>query len=92
MSITNFEFYNPTKLVIKADASPEIADYIAKDGIKSVLLIYGQGSVKKSGLLDKVLAALKAKNIAVTEFPGIRANPEIKQVVQAIDVCRQNKL
>ena len=41
MSIKDFSFYNPTKLIIKADASPEIADHIAKDGIKSVLLVYG---------------------------------------------------
>ena len=38
MSIRNFDFYNPVKLIVKEDASPEIAKYIAEDGHKSVLL------------------------------------------------------
>lgn len=92
MSIKNFEWYNPTKLIIKEDASPEIADYISKDGHKSVLLAYGQASVKKIGLYDKVVSALKAKNIAIYELSGIRANPEIKTVMKGIDICREHKV
>ncbi|CAL6081355.1 Alcohol_dehydrogenase [Hexamita inflata] len=92
MSIENFQWYNPTKLIVKHDASAEIADHIAADGIKSVLLVYGQNSVKKIGLYDKVVAALKAKGIQIFELSGIRANPEIKTVVKGIDICRANSI
>ncbi|CAL6083004.1 Alcohol_dehydrogenase [Hexamita inflata] len=92
MSISNFQFYNPTKLIVKHDAAPEIADHLFNDKIKSVLLVYGQGSVKRIGLYDKVISALKQKNITVFELPGIRANPEIKTVIRGIDICRQHKI
>ncbi|CAL5999034.1 Alcohol_dehydrogenase [Hexamita inflata] len=92
MSISNFSFYNPTKLIVKHDAAPEIADYIANDGIKSVLLVYGQGSVKRIGVYDKVVAALKSKNIVIHELSGVRANPEIHTVIKGIDICRQNNI
>ncbi|CAL5999028.1 Alcohol_dehydrogenase [Hexamita inflata] len=85
MSISNFSFYNPTKLIVKHDAAPEIADYIANDGIKSVLLVYGQGSVKRIGVYDKVVAALKSKNIVIHELSGVRANPEIHTVIKGIE-------
>ncbi|CAL6079890.1 Alcohol_dehydrogenase [Hexamita inflata] len=92
MSITNFQFYNPTKLVVKHDAAPEIADYIAADNIKSVLLVYGQGSVKRIGVYDKVVEALKYKNITIYELPGVRANPELQTVIKGIDICRCHKI
>lgn len=41
MSTTNCIIHNPTKLIIKINGSPEIADYIKNDGIKKVLLMYG---------------------------------------------------
>ncbi|CAL5997721.1 Alcohol_dehydrogenase [Hexamita inflata] len=92
MSIENFQWYNPTKLIVKHDASAEIADHIAADGIKSVLLVYGQNSVKKMGLYDQVVAALKAKGIQIFELSGIRANPEIKTVVKGIEICRAHSI
>ena len=92
MSIKAFEWYNPTKLIVKADAAPEIADHIAKDGHKSVLLAYGQQAIKKIGLYDKIVAALKKHDIAIFELPGIRANPEIKKVVEGVEICRKNKI
>lgn len=41
MSIMNCEFYNPTKLIIKADGAVDIAKYIKNDNIKKVLIVYG---------------------------------------------------
>eukprot|EP00703_Trepomonas_sp_PC1_P004102 JAP92504.1 Alcohol dehydrogenase [Trepomonas sp. PC1] len=92
MTIENFEWYNPTKLIVKADAGPEIADYISKDGHTSVLLAYGQQAIKKIGLYDKIVAALRKHNITIYELPGIRANPEIKKVVEGINICRQHNI
>lgn len=42
MSIENFSFYNPTRIIYKAGAGAEVAEYIAKDKMKSVLMVYGQ--------------------------------------------------
>lgn len=91
-SISSFEWKNPTHLIIKEDASPEIANYLARDGKKKVLLVMGQGSVKKYGIYDKVVAALASKGIQHIDFEGVRANPEIKTVCKAIDVARENNV
>lgn len=50
------------------------------------------GSVKKIGVYDKVVAALKAKGIEVHELPNIRANPELSSVIKGIDICREKKV
>ncbi|CAL5980593.1 Alcohol_dehydrogenase [Hexamita inflata] len=92
MSIQAFQWYNPTKLVVKHDASSEIANYLASDQIQSVLLIFGKESAKKIGVYDQVVSALKAKNIIIYELGGVRANPEIQIVCQGIDICRQNQI
>ncbi|CAL5999006.1 Alcohol_dehydrogenase [Hexamita inflata] len=89
MSIQAFEWYNPTKLVVKHDSAHEIADYLSADKVKSVLLVFGQTSAKKIGVYDQVVNALKAKNITIYELPGVRANPEIKTVVEGINLCRK---
>lgn len=88
MSIHNFMWYNPTRMIIKEDGSAEIADYIAKDKHKKILLVYGQNSVVKIGLYDKIVSALKAKGIEYIELQGIRANPDLKTVIKGIDMCR----
>ncbi|CAL6067385.1 Alcohol_dehydrogenase [Hexamita inflata] len=92
MQIDNFQWFNPTKLIVKHDASGEIADYISADGIQSVLLAYGQASVKKIGVYDQVINSLNAKNIQIYELPGVRANPELQTVIQGIDICRKNNI
>lgn len=92
MSIKDFTWDNPTKVIIKEGGSPDIAKYISEAGIKSVLLLYGQASVKKIGLYDEVMKALKEKEITVHELPGVRANPEITKVIEGVELCRKHKL
>ena len=92
MSIKDSMWWNRTKLIVKEDGSPDIANHIAEAGHKVVLLAYGMGSVKKIGVYDKVLSALKAKGITVHELSGIRANPELSSVIEGIDICRKNKI
>jgi len=92
MSIENFQWYNPVHLIVKKDGSPEIAEYMSRDGIKSALMVYGKASIKKNGLYDKIVAALKKHGIQIYELPGIRANPEINDVIKGVDLCRQHKI
>ena len=92
MSIKDFSWDNPTKVIVKENGSPEIAKYLADDGIKSVLLVYGQASVKKIGVYDAVTKALKEKNITYYDLPGVRANPELSKVIEGIDLARKHKV
>ena len=61
---------------------------LARLGARHVLLHYGQGSVTRSGLLDRVMAGLTARQIAVTELGGVKPNPTLPRVREGVALCR----
>ncbi|HMV62247.1 MAG TPA: iron-containing alcohol dehydrogenase [Rhodocyclaceae bacterium] len=61
---------------------------LARLGARHVLLHYGQGSVTRSGLLDRVMAGLTARQIAVTELGGVQPNPTLPRVREGVALCR----
>lgn len=63
---------------------------LASLGVRHVLLHYGQGSVARSGLLDKVIAGLAARQIAVTPLGGVQPNPTLPLVREGVALCREN--
>ena len=67
----NFTYCNPTKLYFGKGALDGLNAELPKYG-KNVLLVYGGGSIKKSGIYDKVVAALKANGKEIfVHFSGI---------------------
>jgi alcohol dehydrogenase YqhD (iron-dependent ADH family) len=86
-----FEFHNPVKIIFgkgKAAAAGSYVSHIAS----SVLLCYGQGSIKKNGVFHAVTESLKQNGISWTELPDIQPNPLLSRVRQGIDIVRQNNL
>ncbi|MDD5571719.1 MAG: iron-containing alcohol dehydrogenase, partial [Bacteroidales bacterium] len=59
---------------------------------KSILLAYGEGSIKKYGLYQKVVDVLKTNKINFCELSGIKPNPRLTSVKHGIDLCRKNKV
>ncbi|KAI7253136.1 hypothetical protein KC345_g11411, partial [Hortaea werneckii] len=57
---------------------------------KNVLLMYGGGSIKRSGLYDNVLAELNAVGAVVTELAGVEPNPRLSTVHKGVELCREN--
>lgn len=51
----DFTYYNPTKIEFGKDKENNIGKYISQSGIKKVMLLYGVGSIKKSGLYAKIV-------------------------------------
>ena len=56
---------------------------------KKVLLHYGGGSVKKSGLYDRVKKALSDAGVEIVELGGAQPNPRLKLVKEGIALCRE---
>ncbi|WP_025691426.1 iron-containing alcohol dehydrogenase [Paenibacillus zanthoxyli] len=83
----NFQFYNPTRLIFGKGTLEALTTEIPKYG-KNVLLIYGGGSIKRSGLYDKVTALLQSIGANVTELPGVEPNPRLSTVHKGVDLCR----
>lgn len=86
--MNNFEFRNPTRLVFGKGQIARLSDLVGKD--KKVLLTYGGGSIKRNGVYEQVIAALKGREI--TEFGGIEANPDYDTLIKAVEICKQKKI
>ena len=74
--MNDFRFYSPTEVVFGKDAEDKTGECAAKYG-KKALLVYGKGSVVKSGLLDRVRASLQKAGVAYELFGGVCPNPTL---------------
>ena len=72
-----FIYYAPTEVVFGKDAEKKTAEEVKKWGGNRVLLVYGGGSVKRSGLLDRIEAELERAGIAFKEWGGVKPNPRL---------------
>jgi alcohol dehydrogenase YqhD (iron-dependent ADH family) len=79
----DFTFQNTTKLVFGKTAMDSIAAELKPFGHK-ILLTYGKGSIKSSGIYDKVISQLK--DFEVQEFAGIEPNPRVATLRKAIEL------
>lgn len=82
----NFEYYNPTRIVFGKDQLARIPELLNERNVSRVLLAYGGGSIKRTGLYDQLLNELKS--FEVIPFGGIEPNPEYSTLMKAVEVCR----
>ena len=82
----NFTYEASTRIIFGQERLVELPLEIKKYTSK-VLLAYGEGSIKKSGLYDKVLEELQKEAIVVVELPDISANPQIESVRMGVTLC-----
>jgi len=75
--MNNFTQHTPTEIIFGAGAEAQTAALIKKHGGTKVLIVYGKGSVEKSGLLDKITAQLTAENIPFLKHGGATPNPHL---------------
>lgn len=87
----NFVFHNPTKIIFGRNTVPSIGSETAELGSKA-LLVYGQGSIQKTGLLDKVTASLAKSNVTVVEHGGVQSNPLVDHVRDGIIKVKEHNL
>ncbi|MDA8411711.1 MAG: iron-containing alcohol dehydrogenase [Treponema sp.] len=87
----NFVFRNPTKIVFGRGAESKVGEE-ARAVASKVLLHFGGGSIKRSGLHDKVVASLKAAGVAYVELGGVEPNPRLGLVKEGIALCRKEKV
>lgn len=88
----NFEFYAPTKVIFGKDAEDQIGKQAKACGASSVMIVYGGGSAKRSGLLEKVETALGAEDIAFCALGGVIPNPRLDKVYEGIRIGRERRV
>lgn len=88
----NFTFYSPTYFAFGKGTENETGAYVKKYGGTKVLIHYGGGSAKRSGLLDRVEASLKKEGIDYVGLGGVKASPLSDLVYEGIDLARKEKV
>jgi len=84
----NFDYFNPTQIVFGQERLNELNNLVPVNA--KVLVLFGGGSVKRFGTLDKIKASLGGRT--VLEFGGIEANPKFETLMQAVDLVRTEKV
>lgn len=87
----NFRYQNETKIIFGKDTELEVATEVSMYG-KKILLHYGGGSIKKTGLYDKVVKSLNDNSISFIELPGVKPNPRLSLVKEGIDLCKKENI
>lgn len=85
----NFNFYSPTEFVFGKGRENEVGKYVKKYGGSKVLVHFGSGSAKRSGLLDRVEASLKAEGLEYVLLGGVKPNPRDTLVYEGIKICKE---
>ena len=85
----DFNFYAPTRVVFGREAEEKLPQLIQQYGGGRVLVHYGGGSAKRSGLLDKVFGMFTEAGIQFVELGGVVPNPLLSKVQEGIDLCRK---
>lgn len=89
--MNDFVFYNPTAFVFGKGMEDQAGTLIKIQGVRKVMIVYGGGSVVRSGLLDRVEKSLQNAGIAYCLFGGIQPNPIDTKVYEGIELCRKEK-
>ena len=87
----NFSYKNATKLYFGDDSLKYLNDELPKYG-KTVMLIYGGGSVKKNGIYDAVVDVLKKNSKTIVEDAGVMPNPTVDKLYEGVRLARENKV
>lgn len=81
----NFTLYTPTRIVFGKEVEKETGRLAKEQGASKVLIVYGGGSIIKSGLLKSVQESLQKEGIAYTELAGVKPNPRMSLAREGVE-------
>ena len=86
----NFEFYAPTRVIFGKKTEKKVGRLVKEYGGTRVLVHFGGQSAVRSGLLDRVCAALDEEGIFHVELGGVVPNPHVGKVREGIRLAKEN--
>ncbi len=90
--MNSFQYYTPTKVVFGSDTHHQVGKLVKEQNCRKVLLHFGGGSARRSGLLDAIEASLKAEGIEYVTLGGVVPNPRLSLVYEGIELCKQEQV
>ncbi len=88
----DFTYYAPTKVYFGKGMEKKVGEIIKEYGYKKIMLQYGGGSIKKTGLYDRVMSSLVENGITVVEMGGVEPNPRLSFVKKAIQKAKEEQV
>lgn len=88
--MNNFSYSIPTVIHFGQDQLSHLAEL--KESGSRVLLVYGGGSIKRSGLYDAAVSVLKENGMTIVELSGVEPNPRIESVRKGVKLCLENNI
>lgn len=85
----DFVFSYPTKVYFGEKAAAKALPEELKKVGKTVMLAYGGGSVKRSGVYDEICGYLKEAGKEIVDFSGIMPNPTYKKVQEGAALAKE---
>ena len=87
----DFTYYNPTKIHFGKNALEKLSEELKNYG-NNIMLAYGKGAIKRTGLYDKIMAVLKESGKSVVELSGIMPNPTYEKVMEGAKLVKENNV
>ena len=87
--MNNFVYHSPSKVYFGQGYEAQIGALLKEHGFRKPLLVYGGGSIKRSGLYDTVTASLQNAGLTWAELPGVQPNPLLGLAKDGIALFRQ---
>ena len=88
----DFNYYAPTRVVFGRQSEEKLPELLHEYDAHKVLIHYGGGSARRSGLLDKVEQMLQADGMPFVELGGVVPNPLLSKVKEGIALARKEKV
>ncbi len=89
--MNNFVYDIPTRVYFGENQITHLGEELSRYG-KRVLMTYGGGSIKKTGLYDAVVKQIRKAGLILFELSGIEPNPRIESVRKGAQICKDEKI
>jgi alcohol dehydrogenase len=87
----NFSFYRPTRIIFGRGSEEKVGKEVKRYG-KKIMLHFGGGSIKRTGLYEKVIKSLKKEKIEVVDLGGVKPNPRLSLIREGISICKKQNI
>jgi len=87
----NFKYSIPTEIFFGKGQISSLPAELLRYG-KRVLVVYGGGSIRRTGLYDTIAALLRGAGISYWELGGVEPNPRIDSVRAGAAICKKESV
>lgn len=91
MMLGNFVYSNPTKLYFGENSLQFLKEELNNYG-KTIMLVYGGGSIKKNGIYDAVVQILQACGKEIVEDAGVMPNPTVEKLYEGCKIAKAHQV